>query len=181
LTDWLVRQLAIQQGWDPTAIKTLALGDSKAEAAALATGAVDGACSGLEFGYDLQDRNEGRMLVSFGSVVPQFITNVIIARTDLVTQHPDLVQKFLLGWYRSVHYMKTHRAQSIALATKIEGLDEHAIALTFDATMPVMSNDGAFSPAALDRLGKSFVDFGIFDQPPDMSKLITRQFVPVKT
>ena len=31
----------------------LALGDSKAEAAALATGAVDGACSGLEFGYDL--------------------------------------------------------------------------------------------------------------------------------
>lgn len=180
LTDWLVRQLAIQQGWEPTAITTVALGDSKTQAAAMATDAVDGACSGLEFGYDLQDHNAGRMLVSFGSVVPQFITNVISARTDLVAQHPDIVQKFLLGWYRSVQYMKTHRAQSIALATKIEGLDEHAIALTFDATMPVMSNDGAFAPAAVDRLGKAFVELGMLTQPPDMNKLITRKFVPVK-
>jgi NitT/TauT family transport system substrate-binding protein len=180
LTDWLVRQLALQQGWEPTAITTVPLGDSKTQAAAMATEAVDGACSGLEFGYDLQDHNAGRVLVSFGSVVPQFITNVISARTELVAQHPDVVQKFLLGWYRSVQYMKTHRAQSIALAAKIEGLDEHAIALTFDATMPVMSNDGAFVPAAVDRLAKSFVEFGILPQPPDMNKLITRKFVPVK-
>jgi ABC-type nitrate/sulfonate/bicarbonate transport system substrate-binding protein len=181
LTDWLVRQLAIQQGWDQAAITTVALGDTKTQAAAMATGQIDGACSASEFGFDLQDRNQGRMLVTFGPIVPQFLTQVIFARNDFVAQHPDLVGKFLLGWYRSVIYMKAHRAQSLALAVKIEGLNEHALTETFDATMPVMSNDGVMSPAAVDRLGKSFVELGILDQVPDMNKLITRRFVPVKT
>jgi hypothetical protein len=51
---------------------------------------------------------------------------------------------------------------------------------TYDATMSVMSTDGAFKPEAVDRLGKSFVELGILPQVPDMSKLITRRFVPVK-
>jgi ABC-type nitrate/sulfonate/bicarbonate transport system substrate-binding protein len=181
LTDWLVRQLAIQQGWNQTAISTVALGDTKAQAAALATGEIDGICGASEFGYDLQDHNQGRMLVTFGSIVPQFLTQVIYARNDFVAQHPDLVQKFLLGWYRSVIYMKAHRAQSLALAAKIGGTDEHAVGQTFDATMPVMSTDGRFEPLALERLGKSFVDLGILSAVPDMNSLITRRFVPVKT
>jgi ABC-type nitrate/sulfonate/bicarbonate transport system substrate-binding protein len=39
-----------------------------------------------------------------------------------MTQHPDLVQKFLLGWYRAVAYEKTHKVQTLALAVKAEGL-----------------------------------------------------------
>lgn len=181
LSDWLVRQLAIGQGWDPTAITTVALGDSKTQQAALATGEIDGVVSGSEFGYDLEEHNQGRMLVTFGPIVPQFLTQVIYARNDFVAQHPELVQKFLLGWYRSVIYMKTHRAQTLALAVKAEGLGENAMARTYDTTIKVMSTDGAFKPEAVERLGKSFVDLGILPQVPDMNKLITRRFVPVKT
>jgi ABC-type nitrate/sulfonate/bicarbonate transport system substrate-binding protein len=181
LTDWLVRQMAIRQGWDPTAITEVPLGDTKTTAAAMATGEVDGAVSGSEFGFDLADHNQGHVLVTFGSVVPQFLTQVIFARNDFVAQHPELVQKFLLGWYRSVLYMKSHRAQTLALATTVEELGEHALGETYDATMSVMSTDGAFKPEAVARLGKSFVELGILPQVPDMDKLITRRFVPVKT
>jgi hypothetical protein len=45
----------------------------------------------------------------------------------------------------------------------------------------MMSTDGQFDNKALDRLSKSFVELGILDSALDMSKLITRQFVPVKT
>jgi ABC-type nitrate/sulfonate/bicarbonate transport system substrate-binding protein len=169
------------QGWDPTAITTVSLGDSKTQQAALATGEIDGVVSGSEFGYDLEEHNQGRMLVTFGPIVPQFLTQVIYARNDFVAQHPELVQKFLLGWYRSVIYMKTHRAQTLALAVKAEGLGENAMARTYDTTIKVMSTDGAFKPEAVERLGKSFVDLGILPQVPDMNKLITRRFVPVKT
>jgi NitT/TauT family transport system substrate-binding protein len=181
LTDWLVRQMAIGQGWDPNAITEVPLGDTKTTAAAMATGEIDGAVSGSEFGYDLADHNQGHVLVTFGSVVPQFLTQVIFARNDFVTQHPELVQKFLLGWYRSVQYMKTHRAQTLALATTVEELGPHALGETYDATMSVMSTDGAFKPEAVERLAKSFVELGILPQIPDMNKLITRKFVPVKT
>jgi NitT/TauT family transport system substrate-binding protein len=181
LTDWLMRQLAIKQGWDPTAITTVPLGDTKAALAAMQTGEVDGTVTGGEFGFDLQDHKEGHVLLTFGSVVPAFLTQVIYARNDFIAQHPEHVQKFLAGWYRSVAYMKAHRAQTVALAAKDEEMGQHAVGEAYDNVMSAMSNDGAFKPEAVDRLGRSFVELGILPQVPDMNKLITRQFVPVKT
>ncbi len=181
LTDWLMKQLATQQGWSPDAIDTVALGDAKSMIAAMQTGEVDGECGAIELGYDLQDRKAGRVLLNFGPIIKDFHTHIIFARNDFVAQHPDLVKKFLLGWFRSVIYMKAHREQSIQIAMKAEGMDERATAQSFDAFIPMMSTDGQYDNKALDRLSKSFVELGILDTAPDMSKLITRQFVPVKT
>jgi len=91
------------------------------------------------------------------------------------------VKKFLVGWFRSVIYMKSHREQSIKIAMQAEGMDENATSKSFDAVIPMMSTDGQYDNKALERLAKSFVELGILDTAPDMSKLITRKFVPVKT
>ena len=181
LTDWLIKQLATQQGWDPEAITTVPLGDAKSMIAAMQTGEVDGECGAVELGYDLQDRKQGKVLLNFGPIIKDFHTHIIFARNDFVAQHPDLVKKFLVGWFRSVIYMKAHREQSIQIAMKAEGMDERATTQSFDAFIPMMSTDGQYDNKALDRLSKSFVELGILDTAPDMSKLITRQFVPVKT
>ena len=181
LTDWLIKQLATQQGWDADAITTVPLGDAKAMIAAMQTGEVDGECGAVELGYDLQDRKQGRVLLNFGPIIKDFHTHIIFARNDFVAQHPDLVQKFLVGWFRSVKYMKAHREQSIQIAMKAEGMDERATTQSFDAFIPMMSIDGQYDNKALDHLSKSFVELGILDTAPDMNKLITRKFVPVKT
>jgi NitT/TauT family transport system substrate-binding protein len=181
LTDWLIRQLAAQQGWDPDAVTTVPLGDAKAMIAALQTGEIDGICGPVELGYDLQDKNQGRVLLNFGPIIKDFHTHIIFARNDFVDQHPDLVKKFLVGWFRSVIYMKSHREQSIKIAMQAEGMDQNATSKSFDAFIPMMSIDGQYDNKALERLSKSFVELGILDTPPDMSKLITRKFVPVKT
>jgi ABC-type nitrate/sulfonate/bicarbonate transport system substrate-binding protein len=181
LTDWLIKQLATQQGWDPEAITTVPLGDAKSMIAAMQTGEVDGECGAVELGYDLQDRKQGKVLLNFGPIIKDFHTHIIFARNDFVAQHPDLVKKFLVGWFRSVIYMKAHREQSIQIAMKAEGMDERATAQSFDAFIPMMSTDGQYDNKALERLSKSFVELGILDTAPDMNKLITRQFVPVKT
>jgi NitT/TauT family transport system substrate-binding protein len=149
--------------------------------AAMQTGEVDGECGAVELGYDLQDRKQGRVLLNFGPIIKDFHTHIIFARNDFVAQHPDLVQKFLVGWFRSVKYMKAHREQSIQIAMKAEGMDERATTQSFDAFIPMMSIDGQYDNKALDRLSKSFVELGILDTAPDMNKLITRKFVPVKT
>jgi ABC-type nitrate/sulfonate/bicarbonate transport system substrate-binding protein len=181
LTDWLIKQLSTQQGWDPDAITTVPLGDAKSMIAAMKTGEVDGECGAVELGYDLQDQKQGKMLLNFGPIIKDFHTHIIFARNDFVAQHPDLVKKFLVGWFRSVKYMKAHREQSIQITMKAEGMDESATAQSFDAFIPMMSEDGQYDNKALARLSKSFVELGILDTAPDMSKLITRQFVPVKT
>ena len=71
---------------------------------------------------------EGKILMNFGATVPHFITHVIFARNDFVAAHPDQVKKFLDGWFRSVAYMKTHRAQTITIAAKYEEVSEASIA-----------------------------------------------------
>jgi NitT/TauT family transport system substrate-binding protein len=180
LTDWLAQQLGAQQKWVADTIVTVPLGDPKAYVAAMKTGNVDGFVAAAELGYDLQDRGEGRILVNFGSVVRDFNTHIIFARTEFVNGHPDLVQKFLQGWFTSVAYMRGHRAEAVAIGSKIEGLSPNAMRETLDAIMRMMSKDGAFDQRSLDHVARSFVELGILDTRPNPRDLITTKFVPVR-
>jgi NitT/TauT family transport system substrate-binding protein len=180
LTEWLAKQIALQQGWPASAITTVPLGDPKAYVAALKTGNVDAFVAGTEVGYDLQERGQGKVLLDFGTVVKDFHTHIIYARTDFVSSRPELVKRFLTGWFRSVAYMRTHRDETIALGAKVEGMSPEAMGLTYDATMPMMSRDGSFSQRALDHLAQSFVDLGILDQAPNPNQFITTKFIPVR-
>jgi ABC-type nitrate/sulfonate/bicarbonate transport system substrate-binding protein len=143
------------------------------------TGNVDGFVAAAELGYDLQERGEGRIVVNFGNVVHDFNTHIIFARNDFVNQHPDLVQKFLQGWFLSVAYMRGHRAEAVTIGAKIEGLSPNAMRETLDAIMRMMSKDGAFDQRSLDHLARSFVELGILEQRPNPRDLITTKFVPV--
>jgi NitT/TauT family transport system substrate-binding protein len=180
LTEWLAKQIAVQQHFDPAEITTVALGDSKAQVAALKTNEIDGFVAAVELGYDLQARHEGKIIVNFGPVVKHFVTHVIYARNEMVADHPDVVKKFLAGWFRSVAYMRTHRAEAIAIAAKYEGLDPAATSQSFDAVMAMMSRNGAWDNAALDEIASSLVDLKILDTKPDPETLVTRKFVPVR-
>jgi len=179
LTDWLAQQLGEQQKWPADTIVTVPLGDPKAYVAAMKTGNVDGFVAAAELGYDLQDRGEGRILVNFGTVVRDFNTHIIFARTDFVNQRPELVTKFLQGWFASVAYMGSHRAEAVTIGAKIEGLSPNAMRETLDAIMRMMSKNGAFDQRSLDHLARSFVELGILDQRPNPRDLITTKFVPV--
>jgi hypothetical protein len=45
----------------------------------------------------------------------------------------------------------------------------------------MFSDTGRFNPKALAVLAKSFVQMGVLDKEPDMSKLYTEKFLPVKS
>jgi ABC-type nitrate/sulfonate/bicarbonate transport system substrate-binding protein len=179
LTDWLTKQIAVEQGWDSTVIATVPLGDTKAQVAAMKTNEIDGFIAGTELGYDLQERQQAKVIMTFGTIVKHFVTHVIFARNDMVADHPDLVKKFLIGWFRSVAYMRSHRAESITIAAKYEGVSESSMGKSYDAIMGMMSSDGAWNNAALDEIASSLVDLKILDTKPNPETLITRKFVPV--
>jgi NitT/TauT family transport system substrate-binding protein len=179
LTDWLAQQITAQQKWPADSIVTVPLGDPKAYVAAMKTGQVDGLIAAAELGYDLQERGQGRILINFGNVVRDFNTHIIFARDDFVAQQPDLVRRFLRGWFTSVAYMRSHRAESIAIGATVEGLSPEAMRLTYEAIIGMLSTDGAFDQRTLDRMARSFVELGILPTAPDPRTLITTKFVPV--
>lgn len=180
LTEWLVKKIGTAEGWGPDAIRRVAIGDAVQQTAALRSGQVDGLMGAMENGYQLEERHEGRVLVSMDKYVPHFVTHVIFARKDLIASNPDEVKHFLQGFFGSLQWIKEHKKESIAIVQPVLNESPAVIDKTYDNQMPMMVMDGQFDAQGLKLIKDSFVDLGILDKTPSDDQMLTRQFLPVK-
>jgi NitT/TauT family transport system substrate-binding protein len=180
-TYWLVDQLNRAKGWTGADMaKPVVIGGSPlAGIAGLKTGEIDADVGGTSTGYQLEEERAGRLLIDCSEYVPSIELYVIFASTALAKKDPGAVRGFLKGWFDSVAFMKSHRAESVPLAAKVMGYTERVAERMYDTLMTKFSTDGAFNPQALDALRASFVDLKIIDDPAmDMSKFYTTEFLP---
>lgn len=179
LTQWLVLQLEKKEGWKPGSVTMITDGSSYTpQIAALKTGQVDAQVTGAALGWNLAQHKAGRLLAPASNIVGHFLMNVIFASDNMVKQHPEAVRAFLKGWYESVAYMGDHKAETVALARKIDHFSQEVQEKQYDAVMPSLSRDGTFPAEAVQRLEQSFVDLHILKKAPDMSKYLTTRFLP---
>ena len=180
LTEWLVREVSRQQGWGPDGIKTMPLGGDEARIAALRSGGgIDADLAGLMQAVDLQDKGQVRIVLYFGDVVKAFQNLVLKASDKFIAEHPDRLERFLQGWYRTVAYMKTHPEETTKVIATTFRIDPAAVAKALPVEMKMMSADGAFSTAGMDVVRHSLVELGILPTLPAASDLYTERFVPV--
>ena len=178
LTAWLTRELSRREGWGPEGITSQALGSDAAQVAAMKTGQIDGLVLDVATALRLEQTGDGRIVVKFGDIIKEFIQNAAYARRDLLTEKPELVRRFLAGWFDTIDYMAAHKDESVKIAMPIVQLPYDVAARGYDEWMEAYSRDGKFDPAALKLLAKSFVELGTLPAEPDMSRLYTEQFLP---
>ncbi len=180
MTDWLVREVSRQRGWGPDGIVSLPLGAERGRLAAMRAGELDGSVVADQNAYSYEENNAAKMVLSFGEVVKDFHAHVLFARDDIIAKNPDLVHRVILGWFRSVAWMRGHREAGIRIAAKAINVSETAVARAWDNELKLMSSDGAFNPAAIDVIRKSFPELGLLERVPDAAELFSGAFVPVK-
>jgi NitT/TauT family transport system substrate-binding protein len=180
LTDWLVRELSRQQGWGSDGIKILPLGQIQARLAAMERGELDGTVQEAANGYELEEAGKTRNLLLFGSVAKDFHTHVIFATDDMVANRPDLLRRFLRGWFKTIGYMKANRDVTVRSEAKTLDIRESVVAKIYDAQMAGFSTDGAWNPKAIDVIRHSLQELGTLPAVPDAKDLYTDKFVPVK-
>lgn len=180
LTEWLTKRLSAHEGWGPDGIRMVSIGDTAQEAAALKARQVDAFMGGTEIGYRLEEAGESRVLVAMDSYVPHFVTHVVFARKALVASNPDVVSRFLKGFFASIAWMKAHKDESNAITAAILHESAAVANKVYDIQMPMMELDGQFDPEGLELIKQSFVDLGMLDQKPRDDQMLTRQFLPVK-
>ena len=56
--------------------------------------------------------------------------------------------------------------------------DRALVARLYDTQMPMYSQDGKFDAKALAALAKSYVELKLLDHEPDMTTLVTEEFLP---
>jgi ABC-type nitrate/sulfonate/bicarbonate transport system substrate-binding protein len=180
LTDWLGHQIPLHQGWGAKDVDVVATGAGAAMSAALITGSIDAGITTTGAALVMEEKHEGRILVTMDKFEPRFITHVIFARRDLIAQHPETVEAFLKGFFASVAYMRSHKAESVSIATEALHQSQQVVEKSYDLLMPQMLNDGEFDPVALQTIKASFIDMNILKSPPGDDEILTRRFLPVK-
>lgn len=178
--EWLVKRLAVVNGWGPDGIRSVSLGSPDASFAALRTKQVDGMMTATALGYRLEEEGAGRIVTTMGEVVPHFHTAMVFARTGLVQDNPKLVTRFLDGLFASIAYMKANKEKTLEIAGRILKQSHTVASRTYDNEMPSYSADGSFDPAAITVLKESFVEMGMLTEPPRDEQFLMTKFLPVK-
>lgn len=180
LTDWLVHRLSVQEGWGTDGVKTAAIGGFESALPAMKTHQVDGMMAATEAGYMLEERHEGRVLVGMEKYAPKFHTHVIFARKQLVADKPELVERFLKGFFASIAFMKANKEKTTEIASQVLKQSPEVMNRTWDYEISMLETDGHFDPAAVEVIKDSFVGMGILSEKPANDQLFTTRFVPVK-
>jgi ABC-type nitrate/sulfonate/bicarbonate transport system substrate-binding protein len=180
LTDWLVRELSRQQGFGSDGIRIVALGSIQARLAAMERGELDATVQEAANGYQLEEEGKTRNLLLFGSIVKDFYTHVIYATDDMIQKRPDLLRRFLRGWFRTIAFMRQNKDFTVQSETKTLDIRPSVVAKVYDAQMPSFSSDGAWDPKAIEVIRFSLKDLGILPEVPDAKAIYNDKFVPVK-
>jgi ABC-type nitrate/sulfonate/bicarbonate transport system substrate-binding protein len=180
LTDWLLKRVVADRKWAPTDVTAVTVGGMDSTKAALKTGQIDGVVIALELGYALEAAKEWRVVAPLASFAPDFHTHVIFARDDLIAKKPELVERFLRGWFATIAYMRANKEKTVEITAKILNLDKSVISRVYDEQIKIFTADGQFDPKALVVIRQSLVEMGILQQVPEDSVMFTTRFVPVK-
>lgn len=180
LTDWLVREFSRKMGWGPNGMRIAAMGDPKVRYAALKTGDLDSIVMPTEAAYGFQLAKQGRIIVSFADYVTKFHSLMMFTSDRLINENPDLVRRFVQGYFKTIAYMRANKAQSAKIIAATTGLSEDAILQAWDIEFSSLSDNGAFDPEALDALRHSFQDLGILNFVPEAKDIYVGSFVPAK-
>jgi NitT/TauT family transport system substrate-binding protein len=180
LTDWLTRELARQQGWGPGGIQVMPLGTVPARLAAMERNELDGMVIESATGFELEEQGKGRNILFFGDIQKHFYTHVIFATDDMIEKRPELLRRFLRGWFKTVAFMKTNKAAAVKSGARVVEVRESIVSKVYDTQIGSFSTDGAWDPQAIDVIRNSLKDLGILDFIPDAKTIYNDKFVPVK-
>lgn len=181
LTFWLAEELNRVKGWTSEQDRAvpIAIGGSPTTAfAALRAGQIDASIGSVEAGYQLEEQQQGRLLLNISEYVARLELFVTYASTAIIQQSPDTVRRFLKGWYATVAFMKAHKAETVQVASEVIGFSQAIASRSYDNLMPQYSTDGKFEPKAIDKLVSSFLDLKLVDNPADIAKFYTEEFLP---
>jgi NitT/TauT family transport system substrate-binding protein len=180
LTDWLLKRVVADKKWAPTDVTAVTVGGMDSTKAALKTGQIDGVVIALELGYALEAAKEWRVISLLAPFAPDFHTHVIFARDELIAKRPELVERFLRGWFETIAFMRADKTRTVEITAKVLNLDKAVVGRVYDEQIKIFTTDGRFDPKALVVIRQSLVEMGILQQVPEDSVMFTTRFVPVK-
>jgi ABC-type nitrate/sulfonate/bicarbonate transport system substrate-binding protein len=178
LTDWLAREFARRQGWGEDGVEHVHVGGMSSEIAALTTKQVDAIVGPTEIGTKLEQEGRAKILVTFGPVMPDFVTHFIYATDKMIASRPDDLRKFLKGWFETIAWMRAHKDESVKIISAVTKVPPDLTAKAYDVQMPALSNNGKFDMKAFEVQKKQFIEPELLAKLKGNDALMNDKFLP---
>ncbi len=175
-----MRQLAVGEGWGKGGVKGVALGSVEASITASLAHQIDGIMTATEVGFQMEEAGRGRVITEMGKYAPTMITQTAYASQTTVKERPEVVKRFLKGFFATVAYMRENREKTVDISAKVFNRSRAVMDKAYDFEIKTMSPDGVFDPAGLEVLKNSFVELDILPTKPTDDQILTTKFVPAK-
>jgi NitT/TauT family transport system substrate-binding protein len=177
LTEWLLHRAALAQGWKYNDLVAVPLGSFETNYAAFKTGQVDGIMLATETSYMLVEKKEAKIIANMGAFAPKFHTHVIYARNELIDKNPDVVKRFLAGWFETIAWMKANKEKSVEISARVLKLSKDIVSRAYDEEIGMMQDNGRFDPEAIKVIKSSLVAMNILESEPTDEQMFTTKFV----
>jgi ABC-type nitrate/sulfonate/bicarbonate transport system substrate-binding protein len=179
LTYWLAKELTRTQGWGPDGVKIVAIGNSvNSVVSAFQAHLVDADVSTTSLFLTMEEKKIGRLLFPVTKNNRKLAAGALFASNHLMETDPDAVRAFLAGWIETVHFIRTHKDETVKIESGITGFSKSVMEKEYDLTTNMFSDDCKFDKESLATLKRSFADLKLLPTSPDMSKLYTEAFLP---
>jgi NitT/TauT family transport system substrate-binding protein len=180
LSSFMAEEIALTRGWGDKGITPVGIGGMNSGViAALRAHLVDAVTFDLRVGLQLEQVKQARVLAPCSDYVTHFITHAIFARDNIINNKPDVLRRFLKGWFESLKFMANNKTTSVDVASKVTNASADLESLEYDREVPkFFSPDGRFKPDDLAAVSKALVLLQQTNHAPDMSKLYTEAFLP---
>jgi ABC-type nitrate/sulfonate/bicarbonate transport system substrate-binding protein len=180
LPEWLVKHLAVTQGWGPDGIRSVSVGSPDASVSAMRTHQVDGMMTGNTVGLTLEKQGVAHIVVHIGDYAKDYHSAFVFARNDFIAQSPDVAERYLKGMFATIAFIRANKEKSVEIASKAMHLDTDILDRVYDIENGAFSTDGHFDPKAVELVKQSFIDMGSLPEKPRDDQILTTKFVPVK-
>lgn len=152
LTDVAVQQLEQKMGWSANSVKEATVGGLSEQLAALKSGSTQAFVWTAEAGYELQAKNEGKVVFNFGQYFPKAVFQNLTATTSIIQKNPAAVKAFLAGWYEAANYMVSHKDQVLPIVEKLFAVTPTVATQIYDNEIGGLATQGAIPAANLTGL-----------------------------
>src|SRR5215469_5926427 len=172
VSEWLIWQMGIAEGWGKSGVPIVAAGSIEGCLSAIRSHEAHAMIGPPEIGYLLEARSEGHVAFSLAPYAPHFHAHAVYARNDLIQDNPDLVARFLKGFFAGIIFMKTHKAETTRVAVHELHSTPEIMNRIYDDLAPWLESDGRFDPQAIETLKTSYVDLGIVPTKPSTDQML---------
>jgi len=130
-----------KMGVNPTSVLFIAVGRNEVRFPALKTGAIDAAPLVPRDMVVIKDQKHV-VLADLGKEI-QLVWNGVAVSNKLLTENPQLVERFLRGLAKGREFARRYKDDTVALISKRDPSSLDAIKVDYDVTKAAMTDDGS--------------------------------------